>query len=76
MRTNTIDYDNIEFDIEYEFTPSEPAVYNYGDGSGYSGCGAEVEILSIKISDYEVYDIIYQSVISKLEELIIEAEEE
>ena len=72
----TIQYDNIDFDIEYEFTPSEPAVYNYGDGSGYSGSGAEVEILSIKIADYEVYDVLYQSVIEKLQELIIEAEEE
>jgi hypothetical protein len=71
----SIGYDNITFDIEYDYYPSEPMVMHYGDGSGYPGCGAEVEIHSIKIGEFEVYDVIYESVIDSLIDLIIETHE-
>lgn len=40
-----------EFEVEanYDFQPYEPEVLNYGDGSGYPGCPAQVE---------GIYDII------------------
>lgn len=71
----SIDYDNVTFDVEYDFYPSEPMVMHYGDGSGYPGSGAEVEIHSLKIGDFEVYDVIYEWVIDKIIDLIIEKHE-
>lgn len=70
-----VEYLDIDFDLEYDFYPAERQVYNYGDGSGYPGAGAEVDIRSIKVGDYDVYDVLQQSVIDKLHELLIEAHE-
>jgi hypothetical protein len=74
--TTSIDYDGVNFEIEYDFYPSEPRVYNYGDGSGYAGSEAQIDLHSIKINEYEVYDVLQESVIDKLYDLLIEIHNE
>ena len=71
----TIDYDNVTFNIEYEFYPAEKEVTYYSDMSGLPSSGADVEIHSIKICEFDVYDVLSQSVIDSLEDLIIEHHE-
>jgi hypothetical protein len=74
-RQTSIEYDKITFDIEYDFYPSERQVSYYEDMSGYPGSPAEVEINSIKIGEFEVYDVLHENVIEDLIEKIIEQEE-
>ena len=73
---STIIFENIEFNIEYDFYPSEPMVLNYGDGNGYPGSSAEVDLHSIKISEFEVYDVLDFKVVDKLYDLIIDLHEQ
>ena len=72
---STIIFENVTFDIVYDFIPSEPRVYNYGDGSGYAGSEAQVDIHSIEIAGFEVYDIIHEYIVDKLYDLLIESHE-
>jgi len=39
--------DGIEFDVDFDYTPGEPMVMYYADGSGYPGSDPEIEINSI-----------------------------
>lgn len=71
----SLEYENITFDIEYNFYPSEPEITYYSDMSGSPSTGAEVEIQSVKICEFEVYDIIYQKVIDALIDLILNEHE-
>ena len=70
--SDTFTYENIDFDIDYNFYPEEKQVYNYGDGSGYSGSPAEVEILRIEIGGYDMGELLKDYVIEALENLILE----
>ena len=44
----TIEYRGVEFDVEFDYQPKEAEVTYYSDGSGYPGCGAEIQINEIK----------------------------
>jgi len=43
----------IEFTANVEFTPGEPIVMYYRDGSGYPGSPDELEILSVRATSYD-----------------------
>jgi|TARA_R100000479_G_scaffold121033_1_gene62227 hypothetical protein len=45
--TIDIEIDGVYLDVEYDYKSAEPMVYNYGDGSGYPGCAAEVHIYKV-----------------------------
>ena len=44
----TIDYKGVEFDVEFDYQPSEKQVLYYNDGSGYPGSPEMVEITEFK----------------------------
>ena len=48
--THTIDinFNGEDLEVEYFYTPAEPAVRYYKDGSGYPGCCEYIEIHKIK----------------------------
>jgi len=66
----TINYNDIDFDVEFDYTPEEAPVMYYSDGSGYPGCAEEISIYSVKYNDKEFLDLLSDSAISTLEELI------
>ena len=43
----TISYKGVELDVEFYFSPSEPSVRYYADGSGYPGYEEDIELYSI-----------------------------
>ena len=45
--TQTFTYYGIDFDVEFNYSPEEPEVTYYRDGSGYPGCPSEFEIITI-----------------------------
>ena len=48
MENVTITYMELELDVEFDYQPAEKAVMYYGDGSGYPGCEASVDICLIE----------------------------
>lgn len=69
---DTFTYQEVDFDIEYYYTPEEPMVMYYADGSGYPGSSAEVEILKIEVMGYDMWELLNDYVIEALTDLIIE----
>jgi len=69
--TYKVKYRSIEFDIEFEYTPEDPMVMYYPDGSGYPGSPPEVEIQSIfhKGTDFTEF---FEEEYDKIETLILE----
>lgn len=67
-----ITYKELELEVEADYTPEEPMVMYYPDGSGHPGSAAECDILSIKYKGNDVYGIFEKlDLISEIEELYI-----
>ena len=54
----SVEFRSIVLDVELDYTPSEPMVMYYSDGSGYPGSAAEIEIVSMKIDNRDVYELL------------------
>ena len=52
-----ITYRGIELRVVGDYSPEEPAVMYYPDGSGYPGCGAEFRIQAIYVEDTDINDL-------------------
>jgi hypothetical protein len=59
--------ENLTFEVEYDYYKEEPMVMYYGDGSGYPGSPASIEIHSIYLNDTEVTDILTDFFIDTIE---------
>ena len=66
----SIEYRGVNIDVEFDYTPSEPMVMYYIDGSGHPGSSAEVYIESVKVGGVDVYDLL-EDKIEEIEDLII-----
>jgi len=51
--------DTVQADVKFFYFPEEKEVTYYPDGSGYPGCAAQVEIISIKCPHhaFDGYDL-------------------
>ena len=67
----TIQYKGVELDIEFYFSPSEPEVKYYADGSGYPGCSEDIELYSIGHRGDDVTELL-EDQIDKIVEQIFE----
>ena len=53
----------VTYDVTYEYTPGEPMVRYYADGSGYPGCPPELNVISakqvsaVKYNGYDSIDV-------------------
>lgn len=47
MEKLTIDFKGIDFDCEFDYQPEEKQVMYYRDGSGYPGCPASIDSLTV-----------------------------
>lgn len=59
---------DVYLDVSGYYSPPEPMVMYYPDGSGYPGCPAEFEITSVSLNGTRITDLISDEVY----ELIIE----
>lgn len=55
---DTIKYKDVVMEVEYDYTPEEPMVMYYKDGSGHPGSPAYVEVHEIKIGGQDVYHLL------------------
>ena len=55
-----VTYKEIYLVVGFNYSPEEPMVMYYPDGSGYPGCAAEIEIQEIIYDGVDVYEI-YES---------------
>lgn len=69
---NTYTYQEVDFDIEYNYYPEEKAVMYYPDGSGHPGSSAEVEILKIEVMGYDMLELLNNYVVEALIDIILE----
>tara|TARA_Y100000310_G_C20366062_1_gene661241 strand:- start:152 stop:385 length:234 start_codon:yes stop_codon:yes gene_type:complete len=77
MADLTINYKGVNIDCEFDYSPGEPMVMYYSDGSGYPGSPPDIELESIKIGDVEVIDMFDNlDKIEEISELIIEKYEQ
>ena len=53
-----LEFRGVTLDVELDYEPSEPMVMYYSDGSGYPGSPAEIGIISIKIENQDVYELL------------------
>ena len=53
-----IEFRGVTLDVELDYEPSEPMVMYYSDMSGYPGSPAEIGIISIKIENQDVYELL------------------
>ena len=71
-----IEFQGVEFEVEFDYQPEEAAVMYYADGSGYPGCSESFEIREIDHEGYDWYDIFEASnKLDKITELVGEAME-
>jgi hypothetical protein len=59
---------DVRLDVHGYYSPAEPMVMYYPDGSGHPGCSAEFEIISVSLNGTRITDLLSDEVY----ELIIE----
>lgn len=68
----TVSHAGIEFRVVYEFTPAERPNYNVDSPTCGPGHPAEVIVLEAHIGDYEVTDVLKESVLAALADCVLE----
>lgn len=66
----------VVFEVKYEYTPEDPMVYNYGDGSGYPGRESDVTIEDVLLDNVSVVDMLSEDTIEAISEKIHKTEKE
>ena len=59
MLSTTITLSDIEFDVDFNYTPEEKPVYYDSNMEGHPGCSAEVEILEISHKGTDFTDFLF-----------------
>jgi hypothetical protein len=74
LETKNMEFHGLNIVVEFDYSPEEPMVMYYPDGSGYPGCPAEVEITSVMIEGkYDAIDLFDTfGILPQLEEVILD----
>ena len=62
-----------ELEVTFDYTPEEPMVMHYADGSGYPGSPSEIKIIDVQWNSTNVADLLEK--LGYLENLEAAAEE-
>lgn len=54
----TINFRGFTFDVQYDYEPAEPMVYNYGDGSGYPGFPESFNFWEVLLNGTDALDLL------------------
>jgi hypothetical protein len=71
----TIILENVELNCEGDYTPEEPMVRYYPDGSGHPGAASGFELTKVEINGVDVTDLLSKEW-TRIEELCITKIEE
>ena len=64
--------DDVYLDVHGYYSPAEPMVMYYPDGSGHPGCSAEFEISSVKLEGIVITDLLSDDIYNKIIEKVID----
>lgn len=53
----TIKYRGLELDVEFDYSPPEPEVRYYSDGSGYPGSAEEISVYKISLNGTDITEL-------------------
>tara|TARA_R110000772_G_scaffold181295_1_gene292608 strand:+ start:499 stop:741 length:243 start_codon:yes stop_codon:yes gene_type:complete len=69
-----LEAEGVPLTVEGYYSPEEPMVMYYTDGSGYPGCAAEFDISAVKLqgTDVDIFDLLSENVIEEIEEKAIQ----
>ena len=56
--TITINYCGLDLEVHYDYSPEEPMVMYYKDGSGYPGCPEDAEITEILHNKESMFELL------------------
>ena len=62
----------VDVTVSGRFTPEEPMVMYYPDGSGYPGCGAEFELDSIQVNGIDITELVSDDIYEEIIEKVID----
>lgn len=68
----SINVGGVDVIISGYYSPEEPMVMYYPDGSGYPGCAAEFELQSVQVDGTEIIDLISDEIFEEIVEKAIE----
>ena len=63
---------DVYLDVSGYYSPPEPMVMYYPDGSGHPGCAAEFEIISVSLNGTRITDLISDDVYNEIIEKAID----
>ena len=75
MNTHVVKYKGITIEVNYEFSPEEPRVWNYGDGSGHPGYPAEVYITKVMHEGEDIEPIICEEYMDEIANILLKLHE-
>ncbi|MCI4437366.1 MAG: hypothetical protein JHC33_11225 [Ignisphaera sp.] len=64
--------DDVYLDVHGYYSPEEPMVMYYPDGSGHPGCSAEFEIISVSLNGTRITDLLSDDVYNEIIEKAID----
>ena len=62
----------VDITVSGYYSPEEPMVMYYGDGSGYPGCSSEFEIDSIQVNGTDITELVSDDMYNDIIEKVIE----
>lgn len=68
----SINVGGVDVTVSGYYSPEEPMVMYYPDGSGYPGCPAEFELQSVQIDGTEIINLISDEIFEEIVEKAIE----
>ena len=66
-----LETNDVFVDVHYDYQEAEAMVYNYGDGSGYPGSPASIDIYKVTVEDVDITDILADYVLEDLEQQLL-----
>lgn len=74
--TKTINFKGVEMEVNFDYTPAEPMVRYYSDGSGYPGAAEELDICWVTIADMDWKDYLSDKCLDEISAQLSEEREE
>jgi hypothetical protein len=68
----SINVGGVDVTVSGYYSPEEPMVRYYSDGSGYPGCAAEFELQSVQVDGTEIINLISDEIFEEIVEKAIE----
>ena len=70
--TTTVIYSGLTLTVAYDYSPAERPVYDADSPLAGPGCAASVEAYEIKLGEYDITELLAESVLDDIESKILE----